>query len=97
LTPLMLHKERETILASMKLSDEDAGQYARTVMSAAEIVMHYYYKKLTPSQLVDTAVRGMYRKLDEPISTELKEKLDGVKTMQKAELLGALTIARPYL
>ena len=72
-------QQREHVVAGMKLSVDAAAQYGRQVMSAAEIVMHYYYKKVTPSQLVDAAVRGLYKHLDEPIPSTLKEKLDNVK------------------
>src|SRR5262249_30411770 len=88
---------RETILAGMKMTVEEAAQYARHVMSATEVVMHYYYKKLTASQMVDAAVRGMYRKLDEVLPSSVKEKLDNAKNLQKTDLLALLTEARQHL
>ncbi len=97
MTPDAFLKQRDTILASARMTADEAGQYSRTVMSAAEIVLHYYYKKLAPSQLVESAVRGMYRKLDEQIPSDLKEKLDNVKNLQKADLLALLTSARQHL
>ena len=71
--------------------------YARKVMGAAEIVMHYYFKKLTPPQLVEAAVRGMYKHLDEPVPSNIKEKLDNIKNLEKADLLTLLTDARLHL
>lgn len=91
------NKQRDAILASTKLSNEDAGQYARTVMSAGEIVMFYYFKKLTPPQLVESAIKGMYRKLDESIPSDIKDKLDNAKNLEKAELISLLSAARQQL
>jgi carboxyl-terminal processing protease len=89
--------QREKILAGTKLDREAAAQYARKVMSATDIVMHYYFKKLTPSQLVEAAVRGMYKHLDETVPSSVKEKLDNIKNLEKADLLTLLTDARVHL
>jgi C-terminal peptidase prc len=96
-TPEQFVAQRDNIVASMRLAVDSAATYARNVMSAAEIVMHYYFKKLTPGQMIDAAVRGMYKQLDEPIPSALKEKLDNVKNMEKADLIALLTDARMHL
>jgi carboxyl-terminal processing protease len=74
-----------------------AADYARKVMSGAEVVVQKYFKKVTHSQLVDTAIRGMYKKLDEPLPSTVKDKLDKVKKMEKADLVALLTEARQHV
>jgi C-terminal peptidase prc len=90
-------KDREEILASVKMTADDAADYANKVMSACEITLHYYFKKLTAQQLVDQAVRGMYKKLDEPMPSHVKEKLDNIKNLAKADLQALLKEARRHL
>ena len=89
--------QREKIVASTKLSPEAAAQYARKVLSATDIVMRNYYKKLTTAQLVEATVRGMYKHLDELVPSNVKEKLDNIKNLEKADLLALLTDARLHL
>jgi carboxyl-terminal processing protease len=89
--------QRDNIVANMKLTTRAAADYARQIMSATEVVMHNYYKKVTAGQLTDGAIRGMYKYLDEPIPSAVKEKLDNVKDLDKADLIALLTEARQHL
>jgi carboxyl-terminal processing protease len=92
-------KQRDAILASMKLSTEAANQYARTVLSANDIVIEKYFKKLSQAQLVELEVRGMYRKLDEQIPSGIKDTLDKIKTsdLSRDDLKALLADARQHL
>jgi C-terminal peptidase prc len=97
LTVEAFKKERDTILASTKLTADEAGEYARKVMAAIEVVKHYYFKDMKMSQMVESAVRGTFKKLDEPMPSQIKEKLDKVKELSKADLLALLTETRRHL
>ncbi len=90
-------KERETILAGTRLSDVEAASFARMVLRATDVVRADYVKAMNQGQLVDWAIRGLYKKLDEKLPSALKTKLDNIKTMQKADLLKLLAEARQHL
>ncbi len=90
-------QQRLTIVAGMKISTDAAGEYARHVMNAADVVIGSYFKKISQPTLVEAAIRGIYKRLDEPVPSDVKDKLDNIKNMQKADLLAALTEARVQL
>jgi C-terminal peptidase prc len=98
LTAAEFMKQRDTILESMKMTKAEASQYARQVYSAVETVTEQYYKKVAAPQLIETAIRGMYLKLDEQVPSAIKEKLDDIKgTEKKTDLMALLTDARQHL
>ena len=45
----------------MKISTDAAGEYARDVMNAADVVIGSYFKKISQPTLVEAAIRGMYK------------------------------------
>jgi C-terminal peptidase prc len=90
-------KDRDAILARMQLGDKDAGYYARMVMRATQVVKAGYVKDVNPGTLVDSAIRGLYRHLNENIPSALKDRMAGVKTMPDSELLKLLADARKHL
>jgi carboxyl-terminal processing protease len=97
LTAAEFVKERDSILEGMKLSAADAGEYARHVMNAVKVVTDNYFKKINTPQLVEAAIRGLYRHADEPIPPDTKEKLDNIKGLTTPELRTLLTEARQHL
>jgi C-terminal peptidase prc len=92
-------KERDSILESMRLAAKDATKYAKTVLSANDTVIQYYYKKLTQSQLVDLEIHGMYRRTDEAVPSAIKEKLEKFKHDEpsREDLQNLLSDARIHL
>jgi carboxyl-terminal processing protease len=90
-------KERESLLAKMQLSDRDAAYYARTVMKAADMVKAGFFKEVNEGQLVDSAIRGLYKHLGENLPSALKDRLAKAKMMTKADLLHVLADARKHL
>jgi C-terminal peptidase prc len=90
-------QERESVLAGMKLGVEPAAKYARYVVTASDIVQHFYYKKVSPDILIEAAIRGLYKKLDEPLPGNIKERLDNIKNADRADLENLLTQARIQL
>jgi C-terminal peptidase prc len=97
LTADAFRKERQDILASTRISDKDAGYYARMVMRAAKMVKAGYVKEVNQGQLVNWAVRGLYKHLGENVPSALRDRLGGAKTMTEAELLRVLSDARKHL
>jgi len=64
------------------------------VMSAAGLVDTFYVKPTVKGELVAAAVKGMYRRLEENLPTELEEKLKGAAKWKKADMEETLTAAR---
>jgi C-terminal peptidase prc len=97
LTAATFMKERRDILAGTRLSDSAAGYYARTVLRAVQMVKVGYVKDVNRGQLVDWAVRGLYKHLGENLPSALKDRLARAKGMNDADLLRLLAEARKHL
>jgi C-terminal peptidase prc len=90
-------KERENILESTRLREVEAASYARMVLRATEVVREGYVKSVNQGQLVDWAVNGLYKYLEEKLPSKIKERLDNAKGLTKADLLRLLAEARQHL
>ncbi|HYV35358.1 MAG TPA: S41 family peptidase, partial [Gemmataceae bacterium] len=90
-------KEREAVLASTKLAAEPAAEYARHVIKAADTVILFHFKKTSRAELIEEAIKGMYKKLDEPLPANLKEKLGKIKDLDRDGLETLLIDARQHL
>lgn len=82
------------IKKDMVLSDEAAERFAKKVMSAVNLVADKYVKPTEKGDLVVNAVKGMYRRLEETLPTELEEKLKESAKWKKADMEEVLTAAR---
>jgi C-terminal peptidase prc len=89
--------ERRTVLDSMLLADQDAARYALIVMKAVDLVRKSYVKETTKGPLVDYAINGMYKGIDEKMPSHISDRLEKVKDMKDAELLRLLSEARQHL
>jgi len=89
--------ERKAILAGATISEQDAGKFALLVLRAAKQVREGYVKDVNQGQLVDYAIRGLYRKAGEKLPVQVREGLDRVKSMKEVDLLKLLTEARTHL
>lgn len=83
-----------TIKAGMVLAEQDAEQYASKVLAAAGAVEARYVKPTNRGELVEAAVRGMYRRLEEPIPTDLEAQLKDPKEWKKSKMEEVLVAAR---
>ena len=90
-------EERKTILAGTTISDQEAGKYAMLVLRAAKQVREGFVKEVNQGQLVDYAIRGLYRKVEEKLPVQVRERLERVKSMKEVDLLKLLTEARSHL
>lgn len=90
-------QERENILDLTKITEKDARNYAQMVIRAAKMVRKDYVKDVSQATLVDYAVRGIFKNLNEKMPSAIKDKLENVKNMKEPDLIKLLTAARQHL
>jgi C-terminal peptidase prc len=88
---------REKILASMKLPEKDAGDFSRKVLEAAGIVTDVYIKQVETNDLIVAAIKGLYRRIEEPLPPELEASLKNVKDISERKRNELLMDARMRL
>jgi C-terminal peptidase prc len=89
--------ERSAILDRTRLTTKEADYYARMVVRATQVVKEGFVKAVNQGQLVDWALRGLFKRLDEPLPSTVKEQLDNAKTLAEADLHKVLAEARTHL
>lgn len=97
ITLAAFNKERADIRASTRMTEAEAGKFARTVMEAADVVKRNYFKELNQGQMVENGIKGLYKRIEAVTPPSIKERLDNAKGMQPADLLKLLTDARRNL
>jgi carboxyl-terminal processing protease len=90
-------KERDKLVASMKLKKSEAVAYAGKVIEGIKILRESYVKELNEGEMVGWAVRGLYRRLDLRVPDDIKGQLDKIKDMKEADLITLLTDVREKL
>lgn len=88
---------RTALRDSLALARKEADGYARKVNDAVEVVTRYYVKETNPGELVAAAIKGMYRRIEEPLPTDLEEALKSPKTLTEARWTALLKDARTRL
>lgn len=89
--------ERENILDQTKLSERDATNYAIMVLRGAKLARQGYVKDVQQGTMIDYAVRGLYKAINENLPSALKERLENVKMLRDADLVKLLAEARQQL
>jgi C-terminal peptidase prc len=89
--------ERTAILDRTKLTPTEANYYARMIIRATQVVQEGFVKSVNQGQMVDWAVSGLYKKLDEPLPSKLKERLDKAKGLSEGDLQKLVVDARIHL
>ena len=92
-----LKERRDTILAKTKLNEVESVRYARKIMEIVALIRDHHIKKVTESQLVIWAVRGLYRRIDEPVPTEIEAKLKLATDLDEEKLTLLLAEVRQVL
>jgi carboxyl-terminal processing protease len=90
-------KARAEIVASAKLPRSQARDFASKVIQATQVLREGYVRDVKQGELVDNAVRGLYRRLEEEIPSDLKDRLAKAKTMSESELTNLLADSRERL
>jgi carboxyl-terminal processing protease len=88
---------RKQILDATVLTDRDAGNFAVIVMHAIKLVRQNFFKDVTQGDLVEQAVRGLFKHTDEKLPSAIEERFKGVKGMKDVDLVKLLTEARLQL
>lgn len=93
-TPADLKASRDAIRKGMQLGKKDAENYADNVNETIDRVIKYYIRELNPGELTAAAIRGMYRRVDEPFPADLDEALKEAKKLSEDRRVELLTEAR---
>jgi carboxyl-terminal processing protease len=90
-------KDRDAVLASTRLPAADAESFAKYVMSAARMVKTGYVKDVGQPTMIESAIKGMYKHLNEKMPSALSDKLADIKNLREADLFKLLVEARTQL
>jgi len=88
---------RTDSFANRKLAHDDAELYAKRVLRGVYMLRDQYVKELNAGDMTSQAIRGMYRRLEEKVPGEIKDRLEKAKEMQRSQLETLLTDARESL
>ena len=92
-----LTAERKTVLDETMLPESAATKFAVTIMNGVNLVRKEYFKDVTKAPLVENAVKGLYRAVEEKVPSDITERLDKVKEMKDTEMVRLLADARQRL
>jgi C-terminal peptidase prc len=90
-------KTRTENLASRRMQHDDAETYAKRVLRGVYMLKEQYVKELNAGEMTGWAIRGMYRRLEEKVPGEIKDRLEKAKEMRRSELETLLTDSRELL
>ena len=74
-TPAELEAARAKIKDAMKVPNADVRAFAKKVNQAIDMVSGRYIKEVNAGDLTAAAIKGMYRRIDEPLPADLEESL----------------------
>ena len=97
ITPDQFLAKRQEIRESLKLPAADAEAFARTIQRGIDAVQPYYVKDIQPGEWAAQAVRGLYRRLEEPLPDDIAAKLANPKVLGAAAINDVLREARQRL
>ncbi len=97
LKPDEFQTARNTIKESMKLPAEEADRFAKNVMKAIETVRPDYVKEVSVGEWGAYAVKGLFRRLEQPIPDNVKALLKNAKELTKSAVTNILRDARTLL
>lgn len=89
--------ERNKLKDEMKLTAEDADEFARKVLRGVLMVRGEYVKDIPAGEWTAMAVRGLYRKLELALPDEIKETLKNAKGLTQTQQQELLRDARTRL
>src|SRR5262245_17997428 len=90
-------QSRQTTLAQMKLSHEEAKKYAEKIYDAIKVVTDHYIKEVNAGDLAASAVRGIYYGAEEKLPADLATRLTKASEFSEGDMKLALTEAREHL
>jgi carboxyl-terminal processing protease len=90
-------KTREKLVAAMKLPADAAKEFTETMQIGAETIKLKYVKPIDTGTLTAGAIKGLFRRLDEPLPAEIGDKLKEPKTLTDDDQKKLFTAARLLL
>ncbi len=78
-------ENRNKIVEGMKLTHKAARDFAETVLDAIDLVKDKYVKPVKKGQMVDWAVRGLYRSLDLSVPEDVAKKLTDLQSVAEGK------------
>jgi carboxyl-terminal processing protease len=96
-TPEKFEETRDAIVESRKLKRTTALAFAKTVMEACQLIKESYVKEVNQGDLINWAVRGLYKSIGEKVPQDVQDRLAKAKQMKDAELTSLLADVREKL
>ena len=90
-------KARAKIESDIKLPRKEALDYANRVEKALDKIDKSYFKQKDLGELAGGAVKGLYEFVNEPIPSDLSDRVANPKGLTKAEIVALLADARQSL
>jgi C-terminal peptidase prc len=90
-------RSRAEILTGTKLRRTQAMEFATKVIQATQVLREGYVREVNQGELVDWAIRGLYKRIEEPIPDEVRKRLASVKSMSEEQLTNLLADVRERL
>src|SRR5439155_26658653 len=78
--------QRNENLAARKLNRDKATNYANRVMAGMRAVRDNYIKELNQGEMIGWAVRGLYRRLEEKVTDDIKDREEKAKSLSRSEV-----------
>lgn len=97
MTAQAFEKARTDILEGMKIETANVETFVDKVNAAISLVRGRYIKQINADDMVVNAIRGMYRRIEAPIPTDLEDSLKGAKGATREKLDELLSDARKRL
>lgn len=89
--------QRDDILSGTKIDDQTVESFVDKVNAALRLVRARYIKPLESHEMVVNAIRGLYRRIEAPLPTDLDESLKEAKGASRERLNELLADARRRL
>lgn len=87
-------KTREKLIAAMKLPADAAKEFTETMLIGAETIKLKYVKPIDTGTLTAGCLKGLFRRLDEPMPKDIEAKIKDPKTLTDDDQKSLFTQAR---
>ncbi len=94
MTPAEFTTARAAVKEAMKLSTGDAAEFAKKTHMGIEALRVRYVKKLDGGEMTANAIRGLFKRLELPIPTDIEEELKSAKDWDEDKQKEMLTQTR---
>jgi C-terminal peptidase prc len=85
---------RTELKESLKLTEAEGQTFAKKVNDAIDIVTRVYIKELNPGDLTAAAIKGMYRRIEVPLPTDIEDAIKEPKALSEDRRIALLADSR---